>query len=156
MDLQTEQEVWRRVKGPGPVTAPEALLPEKLEALILEQRTDAAALRDLSRRLRGQGSAVLNREAGRTEARVRELTTLHYLLTGRQLRLRTPPPVPGGPLPEGLRTLCLRLRQTTRACESLGEEFSDYAREFEGFAADARTQVRVLTQVLQSQLRTNR
>ena len=39
MDLQSEQAVWRRVKGPGP-GAEEALLPERLEALILEERTD--------------------------------------------------------------------------------------------------------------------
>ena len=38
MEKQTEQEIWRRVRGPGGPTAEEAILPERLEALIVEQR----------------------------------------------------------------------------------------------------------------------
>ena len=105
MDLQTEQAVWRRVKGPGAVTAEEAVLPERLEALILQEQADAAALRTLARRMGGQENAVLTRAAAGTEARARDLTALHFLLTGRRLRLKTPPVNPSGPLPEALREL---------------------------------------------------
>ena len=154
MDQQTEQAVWRRVKGPGPVNAAEALLPERLEALILEEQAQAAALRALARRLRGQGSGAVSRIAAGAEARARELSTLQYLLTGRRLRLKTPPPPPAGPLPETLRELSLRLRQTARAYESLQGEFADYAGDFARFAAETRSHTRALTQVLQSRLRT--
>ena len=154
MDLQTEQEVWRRVKAPGNVTARETLLPERLEGLILEQRGEAAELRALARRLRGQGAAALNRTAAGIEARTRELSTLHYLLTGRKLRLPSPPPRLKGPETELLRELILRLRQSAQAYESLETEFSDYAGDFSRCASDTRSQARRLTQLLQTRLQT--
>lgn len=155
MDLQTEQAVWRRVKGPGAITAEEALLPERLEALILEEQADAAALRSLSRRMGGQGSAVLSRVAAGTEARARELTTLHYLLSGRRLRLKTPPAVLKGPLSETLRQTCLRLEQTAKAYGSLEKEFANRAELFSRYARQAREQVRSLMTQLQKTLSNN-
>ena len=152
MDLQTEQAVWRRVKGPGGMTAEEALLPERLEALILEQRTDAASLQALSRRLRGQGSVALSRMAQRVEARAQRLTTLHFLLTGRRLRLQAPKLPKPDPLPEALRGAWLRNRQTVRAFEALREEFSDYAEDFADFAADGKTDGRMLEELLRQQI----
>ena len=112
MEKQIEQEVWRRVRGPGGPTAEEALLPERLEALIVEQQAEAAELRSIARRLRGQQSAALTRIAAGVEARVRALTTLHYLLTGRRLRLQPPGAKANAPVSEALRSLSLRLRQT--------------------------------------------
>ncbi|MBO4418492.1 MAG: hypothetical protein J5789_01505 [Oscillospiraceae bacterium] len=153
MDLQTEQAVWRRVKGPGDMTAQEAVLPERLEALILEQRAEAAELRALARRMRGQGSAALNRMGARAETRVRALTTLHYLLTGRQLRIQPPRLPPKGPLPEALREAYLRSRQAARSFEALGKEFSDYEEDFADYAADTKSDSRSLAGLLQQQMR---
>ena len=153
MDLQTEQAVWSRVKGPGGMTAEEALLPERLEALVLEQRAEAARLRALSGRVRGQGSAALARMARRSDARAGSLTALHYLLTGRRLRLQTPRLPKPGPMPEPLREACLSTRQTARAFEALSREFSDYAEDFGGYAAEVKSDARVLTELLKDQLR---
>ena len=148
MDQQKEREVWRRVRAPGGLSAEEAVLPERLEALILEQQADAALLRGLSRRLQGAQSAALSRAAAGTEKRARELSTLHYLLSGRQLRLKTPPQPLNGPLPEALREACLRLRRSAQAFEALGAEFSDYADDFERWAGESRKQSRSLLQLL--------
>lgn len=149
MDLQTEQAVWRRVKGPGAAAAEEALLPERLEALILQEQADAAVLRTLARRMGGQGSAVLSRVASGSEARARELTTLHYLLSGRRLRLKAPPAVIKGPLSANLRQTCLRMEQTAKAYGCLEKEFSDRAELFSRFARQAREQSRSLMTQLQ-------
>ena len=92
MDHETERAVWQRVRGPGQLSAEEALLPERLERLILEQQIDAGSLRQLSARLRGPERASLARMAAEQENQARELTTLHYLLTGRRLRLKVPKP----------------------------------------------------------------
>ena len=153
MDLQTEQAVWRRVKGPGGMTAEEAALPERLEALILEQQADAAQLRALSARLRGQGRASLAQMARRADARARKLTTLHYLLTGRKLRLQAPKLPPPGPLPEALREAWQRNRQAGRAFAALGQEFGDFREDFAGFSADAKSEGRILEGLLRQQMR---
>ncbi len=148
MDQREAQAVWQRVRATGGLTAEEAVLPERLEALILEQQTNAALLRKLSRRLPGGQSAVLSRTAARAETQTRELNTLHYLLTGRALRLKTPPIAGNEPPREALRDACLRLRRAAQAFESLREEFSDYAEDFGRFAAEARTGSRRLQQLL--------
>ena len=154
MDLQTEQEVWRRVKGPGGMRAEDAVLPERLEALILEQRADSAALQALSRQMRGQGSTVLSRMAQRTKRRAQKLTTLHFLLTGRRLRVRNPAKLPAaGPLPEALREAWLRNKQAARAYDALREEFSDYAEEFADYASEVKSDGRTLSGILAQQMR---
>lgn len=152
MERQTEQEVWRRVRGPAGPTAAEALLPERLEALILEQRGTAAALRSLARRLRGQQNSLLMGMAGETEASARELTALHYLLSGRRLRLQTPPAPPPEPLPEALRAVCQRMRQAERAFTALQAEFSEYEEDFSKGVRRSRSNTRRLMELLQSQL----
>ena len=156
MEKQIEREVWRRVRGPGGPTAEEALLPERLEALIVEQQAEAAELRSIARRLRGQQSAALTRIAAGVEARVRALTTLHYLLTGRRLRLQPPGAKANAPVSEALRSLSLRLRQTERAYVGLQGEFADYAEDFERFARQTRTDGRSVTERLQAQLHAGR
>jgi len=153
MDMKTEQAVWARVKAPGGMTAEEAVLPERLEALILEQRADASFLRALARQVRGQGSAALSRLAERSMTRARKLTTLHYLLTGRKLRLQAPKPQTAGPLPEALRAAWLRSRQAARAYDALREEFSDYAEDFADYATDAKADSRSLESLLRQQMR---
>lgn len=152
MDLQTEQAVWRRVKGPGAVTAEEAVLPERLEALIFQEQADASSLRVLARRLSGKGSAALSRIAAETDARTRELTALHYLLTGRRLRLNAPPVKPPAALPDALREACLRMEQTARTYGSLAEEFSDRAELFSRFARQSREQAQTLLNQLKNRL----
>lgn len=153
MNLQTEREIWRRVKGPGGIAAEEALLPERLEALITEERSLAVSLRSLTPRLRGPQRGELTRIAARAEGRARGLTTLHYLLTARRLRL--PPPRPGkpGPLPEALREACLRLRETAKAYESLRGEFSSCGEELNGYSTQTAADARALTVLLERQLR---
>ena len=152
MDQQSEQAVWRRVKAKGSVTAEEALLPERLEALILQERADAAALRMLSRRMGGQGSAPVSRAAASSEARARTLVTLHYLLSGRRLRLQTPPCGKQDDLPEALRQASLRMEQTAAAYASLAKEFPERGELFSGLSCQARGQYRALTARLQSLL----
>ena len=156
MDLQTEQAVWSRVKAPGGMPAEEALLPERLEALILEERSLAVSLRGLSSRLRGPRRDELSRLAARNEARARSLTTLHYLLTGRRLRLQPPRLPKPGPLPEALREACLRTRQSTRAYQALAQEFSAYEEDFARYADQTRADVRGLTGLMEQQLRPGR
>ena len=152
MDLQTEQAVWRRVKGPGAVTAEEALLPERLEALILQEQADAAALRGLSRRMNGPESAALSRIAAAADSRAKELTALHSLLTGRRLRMKVPPVRNSGPVPEALREICLRMEQTAKAYKSLETEFADRAELFSRYARDSRDQARTLLSQLKNHL----
>jgi hypothetical protein len=153
MDLQTEQAVWRRVKGPGGMTAEEAALPERLEAVILEQQAYAALLRALSARLRGQGRGSLLQMAQRADARARKLTTLHYLLTGRRLRLQAPKLPSPGPLPELLRGAWQRNRQAGRAFEALGQEFGDFQEDFAEYSADTKGDGRILEGLLRQQMR---
>ena len=153
MDLQTEQAVWSRVKAPGGVSAEEAVLPERLEALILEEGSLARSLRSLAPRLRGPQKAELQRIAARNESRARSLTTIHYLLTGRRLRLRPPRPSRPGPLPEALREACLQMRQCVRAYEALEKEFSAFEEDFARYSNQSRTDARGLTAFLEQQLR---
>ena len=152
MDYQSEQAVWRRVKAGGSVSAEEALLPERLEALILQERADAASLRRLARRMGGRGSAAVTRAAASAESRARRLLTLHYLLSGRQLRLQTPPcPKQGTPL-EALREASLRMEQTAKSYEALAEEFPERSRLFAELGCQSRGQYRALATQLQALL----
>lgn len=151
MDYQAEAAVWRRVRGPGP-TAEEALLPERLEALVLEQMGEQEALKRLSRRLgSGQGAAVA-RLAAQLRAQTRELTTLHYLLTGRRLRLKAPAPAASGSVTEELRLACLRAAQSARAFRSLAEEFREQAEDLSRYARECEGRQRRLTGILRSRL----
>ena len=152
LDTRTEQAVWSRVRAPGGVTAQEAVLPERLEALILEEQAQAGSLRALARRLRGPGGSTLGAQANRTEARVRELETLHYLLTGRRLRMQAPKPPAPEPLSEALRQAALASRQTERSYRALGEEFTDWAEDFDRFARQTQERTRAVTRVLQGTL----
>ena len=152
MDQQTEQAVWRRVNALGSVTAEEALLPERLEALILQERGDAAALRQLARCMGGQGSAAILRAAAGTEARARSLVTLHYLLTGRQLRLQTPPCGKPGDRMEALRQASLRMDRSAGTYAKLAEEFPDRSQLFSELGCQCRSQYRALTAQLRSLL----
>lgn len=148
MDLQSEQAVWRRVRGPGNMTAEEAVLPERLEAVTLEQQALAAYLRGLSGKLRGPRSAAAAAMARQTEQSVRELTALHYLLTGRRFQPRPPRQELPAPLPEALRQACLRTKQTGLAFDALQAEFSAYGTEFGRMAALAREHSRRLMELL--------
>ncbi len=152
MDHQTEQAVWRRVNAVGSVTAEEALLPERLEALLLQERADAASLRQLSRSMNGTGSAAVARVAAKTEARTRTLVTLHYLLTGRRLRPQTPPCGKPGETLEALRAASLRMEQTVKTYERLAEEFPERKALFSELGCQSRGQYRALTVQIQTML----
>ena len=152
VDRETEQEIWRRVRQPGSMTAEEALLPEKLERMILEQKLNAEGLKALSARLSGPERQVFLRMAAENDNRARELTTLHYLLTGRRLRLKQESvPIPKL-LPEALREAYFRQQQAMRDFRNLSREFSGYSELFERLGGEAVRQSRFILQTLQGKL----
>ena len=124
MEEDREWSVWNRVLNPGGPTAEEALLPERLETLITEQRSGAVVLRRLAERLRGQERQVFLRMAADGESRARELTAFHFLLSGRRLRLRRPCPAVPADLPEALREAYLRQRDAARAVHALAADYA--------------------------------
>jgi hypothetical protein len=152
MDRETERTVWQRVRGQGQLNAEEALLPERLERIILEQRIDASSLRQLSGRLRGPERAAVARMAAEQDNRARELTALHYLLTGRQLRLKVPTPPISADLPQALRELFFRQKQAARELQGLQRDFDMYADHFAAMEQDARRNSRMLAGILQGVL----
>ena len=154
MDREMEREVWQRVRGPEHPNAAQALLPERLERLILEQQIDAGTLRQLSGRLRGPERTSVARMAAELENRVRSLTTLHYLLTGRRLRLKAPQPPLSADLPQAIREQYFRQQQTARELSGLGRDFSDYAGRFAEMERDARRNSRLLADILEGKLPT--
>ena len=88
MDVQQELSVWRRVQAPDRLSAEEYLLPERLEGMILSLLETGALMKRLAGRTRGRDREILLRMSARNEGMVRRLRTLHYLLTGRRLRLK--------------------------------------------------------------------
>ena len=153
MNYETEQAVWRRVRGPGEeLSAGKALLPERLEALLLEEQATEAQLRALARRTGGNRSRVLQRLANRTGKRIGELSALHFLLTGRRLRLK-PPAFPGKvTFPDSLRAVWLRQQQSARAYDSLAKEFREEAQELETWSSGIRADNRQLASLLQGRM----
>ena len=152
MDHETERAVWQRVRGPGQLSAEEALLPERLERLILEQQIDAGNLRQLSARLRGPEKASLARMAAEQENQARELTTLHYLLTGRRLRLKVPKPPLTADLPQAIREQFFRQKQAARDLQGLQRDFSAYAAHFAGMEQAAQRNSCMLARILEGRL----
>lgn len=152
MDRETEQEIWRRVRQPGAGNAEEALLPERLERLILEQKLNAAGLKALSARLSGHERQTFLRIAAETENRARELTTVHYLLSGRRLRLKPAEVSVPKQLPEALREAFFRQQQSARDLRDLSREFAGYAELFERLAGEASRHSRLIMQALQGRL----
>lgn len=153
MDRETEQEIWRRVRQPGSMNAEEALLPERLEDLILEQRLNAGGLKTLAGRMTGTERQVFMRMASENENRASELAALHYLLTGRRLRLKQPEvPIPK-PLPEALREVYFRQQQSARDFRNLAREFDGYGELFERLGAEAVRHSRLVMQALQGKLK---
>ena len=152
MNPETEREVWSRVLTPGQMTAEEALLPERLEALISLERRNAAELKVVSARLRGADRAAFLRMAARDEARAAELQAMHYLLTGRRLRLSgRAEPLPRD-LPEALRMLWLRRREMARSYAELSRDFSAYAETFGRFSAETRRQMEQISAALRGRM----
>lgn len=153
MTRETEQAIWSRVRGPGAMNAEQALLPERLEQLVLDQKQNAEQIRQLSGRLSGPGRGQLARMAGESDDRARELTALHYLLTGRRLRLRPKPePLPRD-LPEALRTVFLRQQEAARSFAALSGEFSDWAETFSRMERDSRSGMDRIARLLRAQMR---
>ncbi len=152
MDRETEQEIWRRVRQPGSAIAEEALLPERLETLILEQKLNAEGLKTIAARLSGSERQIFLRMGAENENRARELMTLHYLLTGRRLKWKqSEVPVPKL-LQEALRDAYFRQQQATRDFRNLSREFSNYAELFERLCAESSRQSKLIMQALQGRL----
>lgn len=152
MNRESEQEVWRRVQSTGGMTADQALLPERLEAMLLEQNLLTAELKAVSGRAQGSDRAMLNRMVGECGDRSRELRTLYYLLTGRQLRLKQQAPPRPEPFPEALRRIYHGQRQAARGFRQLEREFTDYGEQFSAMAREADRHGRQITLILQRKL----
>ncbi len=152
MDREREQEVWRRVQRPGGLPAEQGLLPERLEQMILEQKMNAVELRSLAGRLNGQERRIFFRMASENDNRAKELTTVHYLLTGRKLRLKLPPQPPAGDLSEALRSAFFRQKQTAAGLSGLAREFENYADQFSRMADQAQSHCDRIRRVLQTRL----
>lgn len=152
MDRETEREVWRRVNRPGGLPAEQALLPDRLERMILEQRMNAIQLRDLAGRLPAQERRIFFRMSSENDNRARELTTLHYLITGRSLRLKLPSQPAVGDLTEALREAFFRQKQSAAGFEALAQEFSGYADQFSRLADQAQRHSNRIRQALQAHL----
>lgn len=152
MDRETEQEIWRRVRNPGGTNAEEALLPERLERLILEQKINAIGVKTLAARLGGAERQVFLRMAAEIENHARELTTVHYLLTGRRLRLNPTETTVARQLPEALREAYFRQQQASRDYRNLTREFEGYAELFDRLADEAARHSRLILQTLQGRL----
>ena len=155
MNQETEQNVWRRVQGGNSLPADRALLPERLEQMYLEQRMLAESLGDLARRSGGSDRAVLNRLASENADRARELRTLHYLLTGRQLKLKLPREPGREPMEEALRRAYQAQRQAARSFRLLEREFSEYEEDFSAMAREADRHSRLISRVLNRKLGQN-
>ena len=152
MDMQTEQAVWRRVKGPGSMTAEEAVLPERLEALLIQELATISFLRLLSGKMRGQASTALFQIVKKTENRTRELTAMHFLMTGRTLRIKTPPVSVPDSISDALRVACLRMKQTAKSYEGLSAEFANSAEDFSRYVRQTQEQAGTLLGLLRNQL----
>ena len=153
MDPEKEREIWRRVQRNDTLNAEETLLPQRLESDIQEQRRLSSHLLRTAGMLRGGERTVFQRMARDTASGADRLTTLHYLLTGRILRLRALPLPPKRPLPEELRSLYFSVRQSAKEMSALaGEfaEFSDLFREREQALIGAE---RKISAVLQGKIR---
>ena len=152
MDRETEREVWRRVQRPGGLPAEQALLPEQLERMILEQKMNAVELRSLAGRLNGQERRAFFRMAAENDNRAKELTTLHYLLTGRSLRLKLPPQSPIGDVTEGLRRAFFRQKQSASGFSELARQFESYADQLARMANQAQNHSDRIRRTLQTRL----
>ncbi len=153
MDPETEREIWRRVQQTDRLNAEEILLPERLERTIQEQRTLTALLLRTARRLGGGERTALLRMAAGTRSAAEELTTLHYLLTGRELRLKAMPLPPTAPVREELRELCLRIRRSAKEMNALAADFSAYADQFRAQEQVLKRAERGVSDVLKGKLR---
>lgn len=152
MNPQTEREVWSRVRAPGQITAEESVLPERLEALVSAERENAAELRAASGRLRGGERAAFLRMANEDEACASELCTMHYLMTGRRLRIRAEAARLPQDLPEALRRLWQRQREAAEAYEALSRDFSAYAASFQKYARRSQKQMARISAALRGKL----
>lgn len=145
--------MWRRVNAAGSgLNAAQALLPEQLEGQLLAERENAQAARTLSDRMRGPERNALRRLASELDRRASELKTQYYLLTGRQLRLKTPRPTLRGTVPEELRALTLRLRQSAEACKALAAAFSSEEERFSRLERESKRQAQTVAELLRGRL----
>lgn len=127
------------------------MLPQRLEALIMAEQVSAGLCRAMAKGP-GPDRPVLRRLAGDAERRARELTTLHYLLTGRRLRLKLPQPPPVGSYPEQLRQQYLQQRQMDRAYDRLAREFEGYSDQFVQLQKESRQAGKTLQNLLSRQI----
>ena len=131
MDRETEREIWKRVQSGGQIGSEEALLDERLEKTILAAKQSAADLRRVAARLNPSQRGKFLRMAAQSENSEEELTAIHYLLTGRRLKLHPKPGRLPQELPEALRAIWMQIRDLSRDYAALSRDFSDYADSFE-------------------------
>ena len=129
MNPETEREIWRRVQQTERLNAEEILLPERLETAIQEQRLLSELLVRAAQRLPKGARSGLLQSAAQLRDGVRSLTTLHYLLTGRRLRLHPLPTPPAEPVPSELRRIWARLKKASGETALLERDFQEYAED---------------------------
>ena len=153
MDPETEREIWRRVRQNDRLNAEEILLPEKLEESIQERQMLTDLLVRTAQSLsKGERTALL-RISAQLRSGIRELTTLHYLLTGRRLKLPPGQLPPKAPIREELRALYFRLRRAAKNSDLLSKDFSEYEKEFREDAQVLRRAERTIAGILKGKLR---
>ena len=153
MDPETEREIWRRVRQNDRLNAEEILLPEKLEESIQERQMLTDLLVRTAQSLsKGERTALL-RISAQLRSDIRELTTLHYLLTGRRLKLPPGQLPPKAPIREELRALYFRFRRAAKNSDLLSKDFSEYEKEFREDAQVLRRAERTIAGILKGKLR---
>ena len=149
---ETDRQIWARVRESGTLTAEQALLPERLTALMAQEKTLAAACRQLEARLFGTGCNAVRRIRAQSENRVRRLKTQMYLRSG----LRADPQSSSTPfyalLCEALRAACLLAQTLQTQYLKTAEEFPGEAEMLSPLAAELGCNLKMLTALLQRSL----
>lgn len=152
LDRQTEHSVWERVGARPCLTAAQALLPERLTALMQREITGAAACRQLAARLSGTDGASLRRLQAQAQARVRQLNALRFLYTGLRAEIKPANIAFHSAVCDALREEGLLLAALQEQYEKTAEEFPTQAEQLTALCTQVRQNLRSLTDVLQRHL----
>lgn len=145
----TERVVWERVQSTGTITAENALLPERLTALIEGERKTAAACTQLACRLSGSAGMALRRIRAQAENRARQLTALHFLLTGKRTCIKAPQVPFHKNLCEALRENCLSMLALQEQYGKVAAEFPAHADTLDCLSLSLRNDLRTVTGILE-------
>ena len=144
-----ERAVWERVQSTGTLTAENALLPERLTALIEGEKKTAAECTQLACRLSGSAGMATRRIRAQAEGRARHLAALHFLLTGKRTYIK-PPQIPFHKnLCEALREHCLSMLALQEQYAKVAAEFPAHAKAMDRLSLSLRNDLRTATSILE-------